>query len=449
MRLEEAIKIFEIGKRFTKEELKKRYIMLSKANHPDLGGSKSDMQRINEAYELLKEITINSEDLSYYNTLLNKLLTYKSNTIYNTDTMEYKYALRVNNLISSFAYSSENKDTLDFNFKNILVQIRNVFNDYLMEVSKNIPSIYKLKFKTIENECSFDKYVLNVKKVLNEYKMINDSLSDAINSIDLSVDINILEEILKIKEDVFKEIVLNKIDLNTACGKLRTLAITLIMQRMNFDKKINETYKAILEKFYKRMMELDFKESDDIKSTINLLSSVLNKLKSLDGHLDKSSDLDELCNIDFENKMNVLDKGIEQIYISVSNKSNPYEFVIRKGENEKFVYFDRKDKNGNVKVYVRGKKGFYENYMKLSEFLDKANYLFVKSNGGVLIYMYEDVGIYVGRDASIYVDKINYEWYSVNFKSDRYEDKSKLMFDIYESFYKEKVYKENEKTKSR
>ena len=42
--------------------------------------------------------------------------------------------------------------------------------------------------------------------------MINDSLSDAINSIDLSVDINILEEILKIKEDVFKEIVLNKID---------------------------------------------------------------------------------------------------------------------------------------------------------------------------------------------------------------------------------------------
>lgn len=283
MRLEEAIKIFEIGKRFTKEELKKRYIMLSKANHPDLGGSKSDMQRINEAYELLKEITINSEDLSYYNTLLNKLLTYKSNTIYNTDTMEYKYALRVNNLISSFAYSSENKDTLDFNFKNILVQIRNAFNDYLMDVSKNISSIYKSKFKTIENECSFDKYVLNVKKVLNEYKMINDSLSDAINSIDLNVDINIMEEILKIKEDVFKEIVLNKIDLNTACGKLRTLAITLIMQRMNFDKKINETYKVILEKFYKRMMELDFKESDDIKSTINLLSSVLNKLKSLDG----------------------------------------------------------------------------------------------------------------------------------------------------------------------
>ena len=188
---------------------------------------------------------------------------------------------------------------------------------------------------------------------------------------------------------------------------------------------------------------------DNIKSTINLLSSVLNKLKSLDGHLDKSSDLDELSNIDFENKKNVLDKGIEQIYIRVSNKSNPYEFVIRKSENEKFVYFDRKDKNGNVEVYVQGKKGFYENYMKLSEFLDKANYLFVKSNGGVLIYMYEDVGIYVGRDASIYVDKINYEWYSVDFKSDRYEDKSKLMFDIYESFYKEKVYKENEKTKSR
>ncbi len=444
MRLEEAIKIFGIGKRFTKEELKKRYIMLSKINHPDLGGSKSDMQRINEAYELLKEITINSEDLSYYNTLLNKLLTYKSNTIYNTDTMEYKCALMVNNLISSFAYSSENKDTLDFNFKNILVQIRNAFNDYLMDVSKNISSIYKSKFKTIENECSFDKYVLNVKKVLNEYKMINDSLSDAINSIDLNVDINIMEEILKIKEDVFKEIVLNKIDLNTACGKLRTLAITLIMQRMNFDKKINETYKVILEKFYKRMMELDFKESDDIKSTINLLSSVLNKLKSLDGHLDKSSDLDELSKINFENKMNVLDKGIEQIYISVSNKSNPYEFVIRKSEDERFVYFDRKDKNGNVEVYVQGKKGFYENYMKLSEFLDKANYLFVKSNGGVLIYMYEDVGIYVGRDASIYVDKINYEWYSVNFKSDRYEDKSELMFDIYESFYKEK-----EKTKSR
>ena len=441
MRLEEAIKIFGIGKRFTKEELKKRYIMLSKANHPDLGGSKSDMQRINEAYELLKEITINSEDLSYYNTLLNKLLTYKSNTIYNTDTMEYKCALMVNNLISSFAYSSENKDTLDFNFKNILVQIRNAFNDYLMDVSKNISSIYKSKFKTIENECSFDKYVLNVKKVLTEHKMINDSLSDAINSIDLNVDINIMEEILKIKEDVFKEIVLNKIDLNTACGKLRTLAITLIMQRMNFYKKINETYKVILEKFYKRMMELDFKESDDIKSTINLLSSVLNKLKSLDGHLDKSSDLDELSKINFENKMNVLDKGIEQIYISVSNKSNPYEFVIRKSEDERFVYLD---KNGNVEVYVQGKKGFYENYMKLSEFLDKANYLFVKSNGGVLIYMYEDVGIYVGRDASIYVDKINYEWYSVNFKSDRYEDKSELMFDIYESFYKEK-----EKTKSR
>ena len=50
----EALRLFGFTSNFTKEELKKRYLELSKKYHPDLNGDEEMMKKINSAYEVLK-----------------------------------------------------------------------------------------------------------------------------------------------------------------------------------------------------------------------------------------------------------------------------------------------------------------------------------------------------------------------------------------------------------
>lgn len=50
-----ALEVLEFPVLSSKEELKVRYHFLAKTLHPDRGGDKVSMARVNEAYEILKE----------------------------------------------------------------------------------------------------------------------------------------------------------------------------------------------------------------------------------------------------------------------------------------------------------------------------------------------------------------------------------------------------------
>jgi len=54
-RFEKALKVLELTPFVTYDEIKNKYRELSKNLHPDFGGSGEDMDRLNRAYELLKE----------------------------------------------------------------------------------------------------------------------------------------------------------------------------------------------------------------------------------------------------------------------------------------------------------------------------------------------------------------------------------------------------------
>jgi len=52
---EKALSILGLTPFVTYDEIKKRYRELSRELHPDFGGNSDDMQKINRAYEFLKE----------------------------------------------------------------------------------------------------------------------------------------------------------------------------------------------------------------------------------------------------------------------------------------------------------------------------------------------------------------------------------------------------------
>lgn len=111
----EALKLFGFTGNFTKEELKKRYLELSKKYHPDLNGDEEMMKKINLAYEVLKNDSfqyktakeqINYEELMEslikYDKLEKKLGTYASKTFYFSNTLEFKYANEIEKVIKNF-----------------------------------------------------------------------------------------------------------------------------------------------------------------------------------------------------------------------------------------------------------------------------------------------------------------------------------------------------------
>lgn len=123
MNYSEALKLFGFTSNFTKEELKKRYLELSKKYHPDLNGDEEMMKKVNYAYEVLKkggsyEVTKSrrtqnkqenyDEFLMYYNNLRRKLDFYVSKTVYLPDTLEYKYAKAIEDVVKAFLSLKKN-----------------------------------------------------------------------------------------------------------------------------------------------------------------------------------------------------------------------------------------------------------------------------------------------------------------------------------------------------
>ena len=80
MNYNDALILFGVSSKFTKEELKKKYLELSKIYHPDLNGDEEMMKKVNSAYDILK----NDENKSYFTESLNKFEKYKSKLKYSS-----------------------------------------------------------------------------------------------------------------------------------------------------------------------------------------------------------------------------------------------------------------------------------------------------------------------------------------------------------------------------
>ncbi|NOX15997.1 MAG: J domain-containing protein [Epsilonproteobacteria bacterium] len=57
--IKEALKVLELPTFISLQELKDRYRILAKKNHPDFGGSEEAIIKINEAYKFLKNYMLN------------------------------------------------------------------------------------------------------------------------------------------------------------------------------------------------------------------------------------------------------------------------------------------------------------------------------------------------------------------------------------------------------
>lgn len=144
MNYNEALNLFGFINNFTKEELKKRYLELSKKYHPDLNGDEEMMKKINSAYEVLKshkvssKSTVNDELMKKYNDLKEKLKFYTSKTVYLPDTLEFKYANAIDNVIKTFTLEKTIQliELIDFKYYITNGAIKDLFESYRNEILK-------------------------------------------------------------------------------------------------------------------------------------------------------------------------------------------------------------------------------------------------------------------------------------------------------------------------
>ena len=190
MNYNEALNLFGFINNFTKEELKKRYLELSKKYHPDLNGDEEMMKKINSAYEVLKshkvssKSTVNDELMKKYNDLKEKLKFYTSKTVYLPDTLEFKYANAIDNVIKTFTLEKTIQliELIDFKYYITNGAIKDLFESYRNEILKNVPEFWISNFEPINDDCSFDDYVKEVNEIRRKYEKIDKSLNQIILS---------------------------------------------------------------------------------------------------------------------------------------------------------------------------------------------------------------------------------------------------------------------------
>jgi len=54
-KIQNALEVLGLPPLVSLKDIRQRYYLLAKKYHPDIGGDKSEMERINRAYKLLKE----------------------------------------------------------------------------------------------------------------------------------------------------------------------------------------------------------------------------------------------------------------------------------------------------------------------------------------------------------------------------------------------------------
>lgn len=455
----EALKLFGFTGNFTKEELKKRFLKLSKKYHPDLNGDEEMMKKVNSAYEVLKshsvssKSTVNDELMKKYNDLKEKLKFYTSKTIYLPDTLEFKYAKEIDEVIKTFTLE---KTTQLINFKYYVVagSIKDLFKSYKNEILKNVPEFWISKFEPINDNCSFDAYVNEVNKIRTKYEKVDKNLDKIILSMfkDKKVNSKILEEIFDVKEIIIKEIIDKKITLDDGIYKLQAEVKTRILKRAALNNKIWNTYKAIMNNFNKRMMELNPTNIEDIDVAMKVFNKAMATLKSVQLGAENEEVLGTLENLTFTNSDELKESEYE-LYITANFSDNEEpEIVLKKGENENCVYFNRRYGDGSVLTWSVGKDLFYKKYSKFKDVLKRLDFLGDKGYVQYLntkfmttaLYYYENAGCYIVLTENDEIIIVRYNKFDslspfvTDIASRTYKDKQVLYDKIYNSFLKSK-----------
>lgn len=471
MNYNEALKLFGFTGNFTKEELKKRFLKLSKKYHPDLNGDEEMMKKINSAYEVLKshkvssKSTVNDELMKKYNDLKEKLKFYTSKTVYLPDTLEFKYANAIDNVIKTFTLEKTIQliELIDFKYYITNGAIKDLFESYRNEILKNVPEFWISNFEPINDDCSFDDYVKEVNEIRRKYEKIDKSLNQIILSMfkDKNVNSKILEEIFDVKEIIIKEIIDKKITLDDGINKLQAEIKTRILKDEELNNKMWDTYKAIMNNFNKRMMKLKPTDTEDIDIAMNVFNRAMTKLKAVQFGTEDEKVLGILGNLAFTNDDELKESEYE-LYITANFSDNEEtEIVLKKGEVGNFVSFLKKFPSGMAEEVFMTKEGFYKKYNNFKDVLKNLDFLGDKGYIQYLntkfittaLYYYENTGCYIllTENDKILLVSFN-EFHSLNTHatdtaSRTYKDKQALYDRIYNSFFnskKEIKFKNNE-----
>ena len=300
MNYNDALNLFGLTGGFTEESLRKKYFEFSKKYHPDMGGSDEMMKKVNAAYAVLKGKSTNY-DLTYFNSLKEKLQKFVSKKVYESGSAEYECVNKINELVNSFAYIS-NKVILNSVYNNILAKINSVLSEYRKTVLNNIPEKFLKKYDNNIVDC-IDEFIKKVNVIKKNYENIENTLNNVVQSLDITIDASTLEKILNMKKVILNDIIDDKISLQDGANRLRCEIMTMVMQEEALDKELDETYNAILVNFNARMKELKFTDNEQIQTSLDVLKDALAKLQLVKENKLNKETLSSLRKLDFKVKL--------------------------------------------------------------------------------------------------------------------------------------------------
>ena len=470
MDYKQALVILGLAEGFTEDELKKKYRELSMKWHPDKGGDEEMMKQINVAYETLKNKTAketketSNEQSNQYYEFKRKLEVYRSKKNYTPGTLEHKYAEEINKVINEFNIIYKYAPTAYFG---CLRTITDLFSDYKNKVCQDIPKSFLEKYSNINEMCPFDEYVQRLEKIKNEYKKIETTLDDFINSIDRKLNIKVIKKINEIRDMTLKEIIDGKISLQDGTYILRCKIMQIIAKQDGLESKINETYKSLVNNFSARMLELNYKDTDGIRIATKVFEEALKMLSLIENGTLKEDMLSTLKKLTFKDKDELQKSDDDKLYITRDGKGKPV-FVLKESEDGDVVSFYRTaDYYGEIvaRKYDLNKEDFYNKYMSLNEYLAQAKFtnrcLYNEADGFIMIQLYSlgDVSIYIHNFYEIWrimagptsdIPTKDNNRYTEKYGT-KYKDKQVLIEEIYQSFlsYIQPLHKEKHKEKTK
>ncbi len=451
MDYKQALAILGLAEGFTADELKKKYRELSMKWHPDKGGDEEMMKQVNVAYETLKNKTTNAqketsnEKSNQYYELKRKLEVYRSKRNYAPGTLEHKYAEEINKAINNFNIIYKYAPMSYFDCLRIITDL---FSDYKNKFCQDIPKSFLEKYSNINEMCPFDEYVQRLEKIKNEYKKIETTLDDIINSIDRKLNIKVIKKINEVRDMTLKEIIDGKISLQDGTYILRCTIMQIIAKQDGLEPKINETYKSLVNNFSARMLELNYKDTDQIRIATKVFEEALKMLSLIENGTLKEDMLSTLKKLTFKDKDELQKSDDDKLYITRDGNGKP-EFIFKESEVGDVVSFYRKaNYYGEIvaRKYDSNKEYFYDKYMSLKEYLAQAKFINKCVYEGVNVV---EIQLYSLGNVTIYLDGCHDIWsievnptsgvpttdnYYTEKYGTKYKDKQVLIDEIYQSF---------------
>ena len=210
--------------------------------------------------------------------------------------------------------------------------------------------------------------------------------------------------------------------------------------------------------FNKRMMELKPTDTESIDIAMKVFNRAMAKLKDVQLGTKDEKALSILSGLTFTNSDELKESEYE-LYITANFSDNEEpEIVLKKGENENCVYFNRRYEDGSVLTWSVGKDLFYKKYSKFKDVLKRLDFLGDKGYVQYLntkfmatsLYYYENASCYIILTENDEIIIVRYNKFSslsshvTDTASKIYKDKQALYDKIYESFF-EIIYYKREK----